>query len=202
MLACGVAAGVVVGIASKSWTYSALVGWDVAALVFLVWVWLVIAPMDARDTATHAKRENPDRVASDVILLSAALASLVAVGFVLADGNSSHGTKRDLVAILAVASVALSWLAVHTLYTLRYAELYHADPTGGIDFHSDEEPRYLDFAYVSFTLGMTFQVSDTDLNARPIRAAALRQALLSYLFGTVVLASMINLIVGLGSGSG
>lgn len=202
MLACGVVASIAVGIVSKSWTYSALVGWDVAALVFLLWVWLVIGGMDAEETARHAKRENPDRVASDAILLSAALASLVAVGFVLANGNSSHGTKRDLVAVLAVASVALSWLAVHTLYTLRYAELYHADPTGGIDFHDDEAPRYLDFAYVSFTLGMTFQVSDTDLNVRPIRAAALRQALLSYLFGTVVLASMINLIVGLGTGSG
>ena len=198
---CGVLAAIVIGL-TGNWRYAPLVGWDVAAMVFAGWVWLVIGRMDADETASHATRENPNRVTSDAILLVAAVASLVAVGFVLVDGNSSHGAKRDLIAILAVASVALSWLAVHTLYTLRYAELYYVGTPGGIDFHNHERPQYLDFAYVSFTLGMTFQVSDTDLTARPIRAAALRQGLLSYLFGAVVLASMINLIVGLGTSSG
>jgi uncharacterized membrane protein len=85
---------------------------------------------------------------------------------------------------------------------LRYAELYYAGTRGGVDFNQDEPPRYLDFAYLSFTIGMTFQVSDTNLQAPSIRATALRQALVSYLFGAVILASMINLIAGLGTGRG
>jgi uncharacterized membrane protein len=201
MLTCGLVTAVVVGI-SGLWGYAALIGWDVSAVVFLGWVWLAIAHMDARSTAGHATRENPDRATSDAILLIAAVASLVAVGFVLVTANSSKGTRAELLATLAVASVVLSWLAVHTLYTLRYAELYYAGTSGGIEFNQDDPPRYLDFAYLSFTIGMTFQVSDTNLQTGSIRATALRQSLLSYLFGSVILASMINLIAGLGTGHG
>jgi uncharacterized membrane protein len=80
---------------------------------------------------------------------------------------------------------------------LHYAHLYFSEPSGGIDFHDNLEPTYIDFAYVAFTIGMIFQVSDTDLNARPLRRSALRHSLLSYVFGTVIVATMINVIAGL-----
>jgi uncharacterized membrane protein len=83
---------------------------------------------------------------------------------------------------------------------LRYALLYYAYPEGGIDFNQQERPSYRDFAYLALTVGMTFQVSDTDLQTSQIRATTLRHALLSFLFGAVILASAINLIAGLGSG--
>jgi uncharacterized membrane protein len=87
---------------------------------------------------------------------------------------------------------------IHTVYALRYAEIYYRDPVGGVDFGDTKSPVYADFAYLAFTLGMTFQVSDTTLSRREFRAAALRQALLSYLFGTIIIATTINLIAGLG----
>jgi uncharacterized membrane protein len=99
-----------------------------------------------------------------------------------------------------VLSVAASWFTVHTVFMLRYALLYYAAPEGGIDFKMAERPSYRDFAYVSLTLGMTFQVSDTDLHSTQMRATALRHALLSYLFGAVILAVAINLVAGLGTG--
>ena len=95
-----------------------------------------------------------------------------------------------------MAAVVLGWFVIHTLFTLRYARLYHSTG-GGVDFNQDEPPRYVDFAYVAFTIGMTFQVSDTDLKSTAIRATALRQALVSYLFGAVVLATTVNFIVSL-----
>ena len=98
--------------------------------------------------------------------------------------------------------MALSWLLVHTVFTLRYALLYYTGRDGGIDFNQSAPPCYSDFAYLAFTLGMTFQVSDTDLKTPNIRRTALRQALLSYLFGAVILAATVNLIAGLGSSGG
>lgn len=86
---------------------------------------------------------------------------------------------------------------MHTIFTLRYAQLYYTEPAGGIDFNQEERPSFRDFAYLSLTIGMTFQVSDTDLQTSPIRSTALRHALLSYLFGAVILAAAINLIVSL-----
>jgi uncharacterized membrane protein len=98
---------------------------------------------------------------------------------------------------VAISSVVLSWAVVHTIFTLRYARLYYVGTDGGIDFNQDQPPRYTDFAYLAFTLGMTFQVSDTDLKTSTIRATALRHALLSYLFGAVIIAVTINLVAGL-----
>ncbi len=102
-------------------------------------------------------------------------------------------------AFVGVLTVAASWFAVHTLFTVHYARLYYSDEPGGINFHDPEPPRFRDFAYVAFTVGMTFQVSDTEICLTSIRATVLRHALLSYLLGAVVLAVTINLIAGLGS---
>jgi uncharacterized membrane protein len=93
--------------------------------------------------------------------------------------------------------VVLSWTVVHTVFALRYASLYYHGTDGGLDFNQDTPPRFSDFAYVAFTIGMTFQVSDTELTTPEVRGTALRHALLSYLFGSVILAATINLIAGL-----
>ncbi len=97
------------------------------------------------------------------------------------------------------AAVVLSRGMVHTIFPLRHAGLhYRTSAPGGIDFNQDVPPRYRDFAYVAFTLGMTFQVSDTAIRDSEIRATALRHALLAYLFGTLVIAVTVNMLAGLG----
>jgi uncharacterized membrane protein len=96
-----------------------------------------------------------------------------------------------------VLTVVLSWTVVHTVYMLRYAQLYYARGGKGVEFNGGEPPDYRDFAYLAFTIGMTYQVSDTDLTTKPIRRTATHHALLSYLFGTVVVAMTINVVASL-----
>ena len=116
----------------------------------------------------------------------------------LVKASGAHRGAKALLTVVAVVSVFLSWAVVHKTFTLRYARLFFTGPQGGIDFHDGhKDASYLDFAYVAFTIGMTYQVSDTDLTNRQIRSAALRHALLSYLFGTVIIAMTINVIAGL-----
>jgi uncharacterized membrane protein len=201
MIVVGAVVAVVVGLQAP-WPYALLGGWDTAALIFTVWVWLMMASMNSADTAAHATQEEPGRAQTDVLVLLSAVASLAAVGYVLVQASSEKGGAQDWLAGLGVLSVALSWFAVHTLFSLRYARLYYGGSPGGINFNQKAPPRYLDFAYVAFTLGMTFQVSDTDLETPAIRTTALRHALLAYLFGAVILAATINLIAGLASSSG
>jgi uncharacterized membrane protein len=174
-----------------------LAGWDTAALVFLAWVWSTVAVKDASATARSAQAEDASRTASEMVLIGAGTASLVAVAFTLAEAGDSQGVHRHVLIALAVASVVIAWASVHTVYALRYARLYYSDPVGGIDFNEDDPPRYLDFAYVALTVGMTSQVSDTSLTARGLRRAAIHHALLSYVFGTVVVAMTINIVAGL-----
>jgi uncharacterized membrane protein len=198
MLAAGILAGLVTG-ASWSWVYAPTVGWAVAALVYSTWVWIVISGLDADRTADLASREDPTRGVSDLLVVLLSLASLFSLGVVLVQANAAHGTLEVALAGLAVVSVALSWILLHTLFTLHYARVYYTDGGRGVDFNQDEPPRYTDFAYLAFTIGMTFQVSDTNLTSRHERVVALRHALLSFVFGSVILATMINLIAGLSS---
>jgi uncharacterized membrane protein len=193
----GLVGAAVVGIAS-SWKFAPLVGWDIAALAFMAATWPRLLSYRADVVKKHALREDPTRVITDIVLIGASLASLAAVGFVLlaADGGSGSGILGR--AVVGFVSVVVSWLIIHTVYTLRYAELYYRQPEGGVEFPGTTAPTYSDFAYLAFTLGMTYQVSDTNLASRTFRATALRHALLSYLFGTIIIATTINLVAGLG----
>ncbi|HEV7907997.1 MAG TPA: DUF1345 domain-containing protein [Pseudonocardiaceae bacterium] len=201
-LAVSIAAGVLAGVLVASytpWELGPLVGWDTAAVVYLVWVWVSIWPHDAEQTATLAVYTDPTRTVADFVLLSAAVASLISVATVIARAAHTSGTEELLRVGLGVASVLLSWAVVHTVFTLRYAKLYYTGPDGGVDFNQDEPPDYGDFAYLAFTIGMTFQVSDTNLRTNDIRRTALRHGLLSYLLGTGVLATTINLVASISS---
>ncbi|MFF1634237.1 DUF1345 domain-containing protein [Leifsonia sp. NPDC058248] len=196
MAVAGLVVGAVVSVTAGG-QYGLTAGWAVACAVYIAWAWIVVGRMDEKEAERYATREDPSRAAAEILILIASVGSLVAVVFLLGGAKHAAGAGKEIIPVLALASVALSWFLVHTLFTLRYASLYYTGTNGGIDFNEDEPPNYLDFAYVAFTLGMTYQVSDTDLQTRAIRATALRQGLLSYLFGAVVLASAINLVVGL-----
>jgi uncharacterized membrane protein len=199
-LAISAGVGVIAGVltaAFGSWIYAPAVGWDAMALLFTTTVWLGIWQMSPRLTSQRATREDNSRATADILTLGASVASLAGVAIVLVRAHHTTGMDRGLLAALGVLTVAVSWATVHTIFTLRYAQLYYTDPVGGIDLHGDE-PCYRDFAYVALTIGMTFQVSDTDLTKRDVRVTALRHALLSYLFGSIILATAVNLIAGLG----
>ena len=178
--------------------YLLLIGWDVTCLVYLTTVWIKVWPRSVPETARLAEYTDPTRAAADALALSAAVASLGAVAVVLVSANRSPGPGEIVRIVFALVSIVLSWAVVHTLFTLRYAHLYYEGVDGGVDFNGDQ-PRYSDFAYLSFTIGMTFQVSDTALQTNLIRRTALMHGLLSYLFGTGILAITINLVASLGS---
>jgi uncharacterized membrane protein len=192
----GVGAAILVGL-TAGWPAAPATGWIVAAVAYLTWTWLIVARLDADGTRAHATKYAEDDSTPwilDLAMLVASVASLGGVGYLLAAGSAGGDIGA---AVVGTLSVAAAWVTVHTVYMLRYARLYYTGEEGGIDFHQTDEPDYADFAYLAFTLGMTYQVSDTDIGARPIRMAALRHALLSFLLGAIVLAITVNLVASL-----
>jgi uncharacterized membrane protein len=180
-----------------AWPIAVSAAWGLAAAVIVSWVWAQVGPMDAEQTKEHARTEDFSRPTSDAAVLGACVGSLVAIGYTVLTAGNREGTTKLLLILLALSVVALSWLTVHTLFMLRYGDVYYGDPVGGIDFNDDDPPSYRDFAYVAFTIGMTFQVSDTSLTSRAMRRVALRHALLSFVFGAVILALMVNSVASL-----
>lgn len=195
-----VALGVIAGAISGwfiPWQSAVLVAWIVTAGTFLLWVWGSIGGFDADETREFATREDDSRVSSQLLLLSACIASLFGVAFELAKAADSQDVEKAALTFVAALTVVLSWAVVHSLFALRYAHEYYTEPVGGIDFKNPAAPDYQDFLYVAFTIGMTFQVSDTDVQARTVRRTVIRHALLAYLFGAVILALTVNIAAAL-----
>ena len=134
---------------------------------------------------------------TDAVVLGAAVASLAAVVVALVRSGAQDAVGVASV-VLGVLVVILSWALVNTVFALKYARMHYDGPDSGVDFGQREPPAYSDFAYLAFTVGMSFAVPDTQLGSAPVRKVALGHALLSYLFGTVVIAVAINLVTNLG----
>jgi uncharacterized membrane protein len=179
------------------WFVSVLSVWDAIAGVFVVSEWLTIARLDAAATASSAGSEDGPPRQRDFLLVGASVASLVTIAFVLAHADRGDSATRSAYTVFAVTSVVLSWATVHSIFAVHYARLYYSAPLGGLSFHDEDPPSYVDFAYVALTIGMTFQVSDTDISKRNIRRSAIHHALLSYLFGAVIVAITVSTIAAL-----
>ncbi|MDX6688338.1 MAG: hypothetical protein QOF86_4466 [Baekduia sp.] len=171
-----------------------VIAWVVAAGLALLWAWRLIWPLDHAGTRRLAEYESASRTTDAAVLI----ASVISVGAVaLALVTSSSGGAGVAVALLSVVSAVLSWCLVNTVFALKYAREYYLGTNGGIDFRPGEEPAYADFAYLAFTIGMAFAVSDTELASTQLRRIALGHALISYAFGTGILAVAINVVTNL-----
>ncbi|WEK14718.1 MAG: DUF1345 domain-containing protein [Candidatus Microbacterium phytovorans] len=175
-----------------------LAGWAALALVDVVWVLSVIWRMDAEQTRAHALIEDPGRPVARIVAVLGSVASLGAVAVVLLQTRDADELTAFVLAGVAVVAVASSWALIQVDYLLRYARLYYTPPEGGIDFNQSEAPVYTDFAYFSLGLGMTYQVADTNVTRGEVRRVVIAQTLLAYLFGAVILATVINLVTSLG----
>lgn len=198
-LVVGAIAAVIAG-ALLDGTLGVLVGIGAAAAVFVVTGWAVLWPLDAEATRATVQRENFRPRIAEIAVAVIALSGLAAIVALLVAGKSANKDAGAAAALLAAFAV---WAALHLTYATQYAAEYYGDPgdrPGGIDWNADIAPTYRDFFYFSYNLGMTYQVSDTSVSSQAIRSLVLRQCLLSYVFGTLILATAINLVVGIVSG--
>jgi uncharacterized membrane protein len=172
-----------------SWELAVIAGWDAAAFSFLLSVWPIIIGAGSSHAAQLATREDESRGSAGLLLVGASVASLLGAGFVLNLAGQDSGPSRVPLIEVAVLTVVLSWTVVNTVYTLRYADLHYRSRGVAIalgEAASPEGPTYRDFAYVAFTIGMTYQVSDTTVGNPEFRHTVLVHAFLSYLFGVVI----------------
>jgi uncharacterized membrane protein len=200
-LAVALSAGLLVAGVVRSmagWIPAALSGWDAAAVTFLVTVWATIMDANAESTEAMATREDLSRDSARLLLLAASGTSLVAVGLALNLAKHSTGQRQFFLIAIASLTVMLSWTVVNTVFTLRYADLHYSSRGGTVDF-GDESDRadYRDFAYLAFTIGMTYQVSDTAVRDKRLRRTVLQHSFLSYVFGVAIVSTGVNIIAGM-----
>lgn len=178
---------------------SPLLGWAIASGVFLFWAWSEAWPADPERTRSLARHEERSRKLVDVLVIAATFLSLVLVIFALIRSQQKDPVG-SAAAILAVFGVVAAWAVMNTVYAFKYARMYYIDDRHRFDFDQDEDPSYSDFAYTAFSIGMAYNAGNITQSSTPSRRVALGHALLSYFFGTFVVAVAINLITGLAQG--
>ncbi len=194
--------------AHLNWEFHVLVGWCAVAATFLLIASGVIFRSDGTRTRQLATREDDSRAVSSLIVLAGSLFSLAGVIYAMTQASdlqkAKHATEAAILTGVGVGVVVLSWLLIQTIYTFRYAHLYFQAPEGGVQFDNDgedeadrnEPPDYRDFWYLAVTIGMTFQVSDTNLSRKTIRRALTNHALTAYVYNAVLIALTINVVAG------
>lgn len=181
-----------------------IASWDMGASTNLLLAWLTMAGTDAAATeaSTFHKRQSSAGILALVTL--AAVASLMALIFLFKSNGNISGLAKVTHVGLSVLALATSWLLIHTRYAFHYAHRYyvsgggkHSKILGGLNFPGGNPPDYFDFAYFSFVIGMTSQVSDVAITSRVMRRISLIHGLLSFAFNMGVLALSINIVASM-----
>lgn len=178
-----------------------LVAWCTTGVIALAWVWRICWPRDPAGTERVAREESVSHV-TDNAIITACIASIVAVVVALIQSSDQRGDPTSVaLVILGVLGTIVAWALVNTVYALKYARMYFLDhPDDGFDVKQETQPAYSDFAYFAFTVGMAYAGPEIEPINSEVRRKALLHALLSYFFGTVLIAVSINLVTNLGQG--
>jgi uncharacterized membrane protein len=180
-----------------------VIGWDVFAFIYCLTSWIVFFQRETAQIKRLANLEDGSRGYVILVLLTACFASLLMV-LLLMLSKPGEEESQLLYSLAAVFGMMFSWAMVHTTFGFHYANMFYnyddsgkKQHVGGLEFPGDKNPDYLDFAYFSFVIGMTFQVSDVQITNRVIRRTVLLHGLISFMLNTFVVALTINLIAGL-----
>jgi len=180
-----------------------MIAWSVFALSYIITSCVVFFTQSSLYIRKHSKQEDGSRIYVFLLIVITSFASLFTVLLLMLSQNREN-TPEVLFIPVAVSCMVFSWLMVHIIFAFHYAHLYYGDDTNdsskhaeGLEFPGEKKPDYIDFVYFSFVIGMTFQVSDTNVTSRSIRRLVLLHGLLSFGLNTFVVALTINIIAGL-----
>jgi len=183
----------------------AMIGWNTFSFCLIVISWITFSVTTSQQIRQLAKAQDSGRVIVFIIVLISTFASFFAVVLLLLTKKDFQSTETFHV-VTAISGMILSWILIHTIFTLRYAHIFYGDDevkpeihAGGLEFPLDKKPDYLDFAYFSFVLGMTFQVSDVQVTSKRLRRIVMMHGILSFGYNTIMIALTINLIAGFGN---
>lgn len=192
LLAISLVAGIIVWLIANIWIADAMaiqLGILTMGATFTFIALITLWPLDANATAKHIDKLRPS-LEETLVVVSTLSALGSTIWLLVAHANSN---TQLLGALAGLGTIGANWAMLHLMYGARYAHVYYSG-NGDLDFHQDAKPTFVDFFYFSFAIGMSFAVSDTEVNSREFRSVIFRHAILSYVFGTVILAAMINLV--------
>ena len=180
-----------------------MISWDVFSVCMIIMSWITFYITTSQQIREQATVQDSSRILIFITVLVSTFASFLAVLLLIISKKEFKDTE-SLHLIVAIAGMLFSWFLIHTIFTFRYAHIFYGDHqekpnthAGGLEFPDDKKPDYMDFAYFSFVLGMTFQVSDVEVTSKSLRRLVMLHGILSFGFNTIMIALTINVVAGL-----
>jgi uncharacterized membrane protein len=138
-----------------------------------------------------------------VVVILAALLSLVAIVEPLANMRHAAGAARVAHFGLAAATLINSWILVPAMFTTHYADCFYSaqEDNRPLRFPETPMPVFWDFAYFSFTIAAACQTADVATQEAGVRKWVLAHTLISFLFNASILGFAINVTAGLIGGN-
>jgi uncharacterized membrane protein len=179
-----------------------LIGWDLGAVAYLALTWRLFLKADEKKVRSMAAREDEGRSVILMIVLAAIVASLWAVVDAMIAARTSGSAVKAFIAGSAGATLVLSWLVLQSVFVLHYAHRHFGEGDGkdGIGFPGEPASTYMDFVYLAFSIGATFQVSDNSVLTSRLRRLVTAHAATAYFYNTAILALGINIIASVVGG--
>jgi len=179
-----------------------LLGWDGAAITYLILTWRMFLRADEAEIRDRAAQDDEGRSVLLLIVLAAIVASLGAVVDAMVAARTAEGLAKTLIAASAGATLILSWLVLQTVFVPHYAHRHFGDgkSKGGIGFPGEPPTSYMDFVYLAFSVGATFQVSDNTILTSRLRRLVTAHAATAFAYNTAILALGINIIASVVGG--
>jgi uncharacterized membrane protein len=183
-----------------------LIAWNAAIVLYLILGARMMMQADNVSIRRRARMTDDGKYAFLGLSILAAIASLAAIIFELAGVKDLSGSDKSLHVALVATTIISSWFFVHLTFTMHYAHEYFADelqtpdPTdvrGGLIFPGTKDPRYIDFLYFSYIIGVASQTADVATSSPTMRALALVHGIVSFFFNTTILALTINIAASL-----
>ena len=175
-------------------TLRSVVGWDVAAFVYIAVASVMLTRADEKSIRKRAEEQDDGALMALLIVVAAAGLSLAAIFIAVAQAKAARA-GIGWPAAAAIVTVVLSWTLCHTVFAIHYAHEYYNERRkgSGLDFPGEEAPDYWDFVYFSFVIGMTFQVSDVAVSDRVLRRLVVAHGAIAFFFNTAIVALTVNI---------
>ncbi len=198
----GVLAWIAAGLLGAPAGSHVLIGWDLGALAYIILTWRLFLRADEAEVRARAAQEDEGRSVLLMIVLAAIIASLWAVVDAMIASRTASGPIKAFIAASAGVTLALSWLVLQSVFVLRYAHRHFGEGEGknGIGFPGEPASTYMDFVYLAFSVGATFQVSDNSVLTSGLRRLVTAHAATAYFYNTAILALGINIIASVVGG--
>lgn len=178
----------------------ALLGWNLAIWTYLMLLTFLFLGSNHESVIKIAQREDSSALAVLLILITAAVVSLLTIVVELSHLRGMSAEMKLVKYLFAGMTVIGAWFLLGTIFTFHYAVLYYRSPKEGraLCFPGhDDHPDYWDFLYFSFTIAVAMQTSDVVVVTRQMRRAVLAHSILSFMFNAAILGFSINIAAGI-----